>query len=66
MDERLGEVRLFDVYEGKGIEEGKKSLAFRIVYSSEEKTLTLDEVKKKEEEILRKLEQSFGAKLRVK
>ncbi|HLD31257.1 MAG TPA: phenylalanine--tRNA ligase subunit beta [Patescibacteria group bacterium] len=60
------EVRLFDVYEGKGIEEGKKSLAFRIVYSSEEKTLTLDEVKKKEEEILRKLEQSFGAKLRVK
>src|SRR3989339_547228 len=59
------EVRLFDIYEGKGIEEGKKSLAFRIVYSSEEKTLTLDEVKKKEEEILRKLEQSFGAKLRV-
>jgi phenylalanyl-tRNA synthetase beta chain len=58
-------IKFFDVYEGKGIEDGKKSLAFRIIYSSEEKTLTLEEVKKKEEEILKKLEEKFGAKLRV-
>ncbi len=37
-------VRLFDVYRGKGIEDGKKSLAFSVVYRSLEKTLTDEEV----------------------
>jgi phenylalanyl-tRNA synthetase beta chain len=59
------EVRLFDVFEGRGMEEGKKSLAFRIVYRSDSRTLKLEEAKKIEEKIIQKLNQKFGAKLRA-
>ncbi len=58
------EVKLFDVYEGRGMEPGKKSLAFRVVYLSDERTLKLEEVKNVEQKIIKKLEQKFGAKLR--
>lgn len=58
------EVKLFDVYEGRGTEPGKKSLAFRIVYRSDERTLKLEEAKNVEQKIIKKLEQRFGAKLR--
>ncbi len=37
-------VQLFDVYRGKGIPDGKKSLAFSVVYRSAERTLTDEEV----------------------
>jgi phenylalanyl-tRNA synthetase beta chain len=59
------DVKLFDVYEGKGVEPGKKSLAFRVVYRSDERTLKLEEAKKIEEKIIQKLNQKFGAKLRA-
>lgn len=39
-------VNCFDVYQGKGLPEGKKSLAFEIVFRSENKTLTDAEVGK--------------------
>ncbi|MBU1145949.1 phenylalanine--tRNA ligase subunit beta, partial [Patescibacteria group bacterium] len=58
------EVKLFDVYEGRGVEPGKKSLAFRVVYRSDERTLKLEEAKNVEQKIIKKLEQKFGAKLR--
>jgi phenylalanyl-tRNA synthetase beta chain len=37
-------VALFDLYEGKGLPEGKKSLAFSLVFRSASRTLTDDEV----------------------
>lgn len=37
-------VSLFDVYQGKGLPEGTKSLAFTLVFRSPERTLTDDEV----------------------
>lgn len=37
-------VEVFDVYRGKGLPEGKKSLAFSLVFRSAERTLTDDEV----------------------
>jgi phenylalanyl-tRNA synthetase beta chain len=37
-------VALFDLYEGKGLPEGKKSLAFSLVFRSPSRTLTDDEV----------------------
>ena len=40
----LESVDLFDVYQGQGIPEGKKSLAFSLVFRSPERTLTDDEV----------------------
>lgn len=61
----IREVKLFDVYEGRGVEIGKKSLAFRVVYRSDERTLKLDEAKKIEQQIIQKLTQKFGAKLRT-
>lgn len=39
-------INCFDVYAGTGLPEGKKSLAFEIVFRSENKTLTDDEVNK--------------------
>jgi phenylalanyl-tRNA synthetase beta chain len=61
----IREVKLFDIYEGKGMEVGKKSLAFRVVYRSDERTLKLDEVKKIEAKVLQILNQKFEAKLRT-
>ncbi len=40
----LESVEVFDVYHGKGLPEGKKSLAFSLVFRSAERTLTDDEV----------------------
>ncbi len=42
--ELMREVRLFDVYRGKPIEAGKKSLAFEIVYQAPDRTLRDEEV----------------------
>jgi phenylalanyl-tRNA synthetase beta chain len=55
---------VFDVFEGKGLPEGKKSLAVRIVYQSPNKTLTAEDLEKAEQGILRALERELGATLR--
>lgn len=40
----LWDVRLFDVYEGEGIPEGYRSLAFSVAYRSAERTLSDEEI----------------------
>ncbi len=40
----LAEISLFDVYRGKGVEKGKKSLAFRVLLQDTQKTLTDSEI----------------------
>lgn len=40
----LESVAVFDVYQGQGLPEGKKSLAFNLVYRASDRTLTDDEV----------------------
>jgi phenylalanyl-tRNA synthetase beta chain len=57
-------VKLFDVYKGKQIPEGKKSIAYAISYRDENKTLTDNEVNKVHDKILRSLEYKLGAQLR--
>jgi phenylalanyl-tRNA synthetase beta chain len=57
-------IELFDVYKGKQIAEGKKSIAYRIVYRSEDKTLTDKDVSKVHSKILSTLEFNLGAELR--
>jgi phenylalanyl-tRNA synthetase beta chain len=42
--ELASDIYIFDVYKGKGVDEGKKSLAFGIKYRSYKKTLTDKEV----------------------
>ncbi len=60
----VSEVRLFDVYSGKQVAAGKKSLAYRLVYQSPTHTLTDEEVNKVQEQILKKLTDKLGAVLR--
>jgi phenylalanyl-tRNA synthetase beta chain len=42
--ELLEKVSIFDVYSGKNIQEGQKSLGIRFVYRASDRTLTDDEV----------------------
>ncbi|MGB9887267.1 MAG: phenylalanine--tRNA ligase subunit beta [Moorellales bacterium] len=60
----LKEVRLFDLYRGKPVPEGYKSLAYRLVFQSEEHTLTEQEVNALCERIVSALEKEMGARLR--
>ncbi|MCK4242889.1 MAG: phenylalanine--tRNA ligase subunit beta [Dehalococcoidia bacterium] len=58
-------VTLFDVYTGEQVPRGKKSLAFRIIYQSPERTLTDEEVNLAQGEILERLHRELGATLRA-
>lgn len=57
-------IKLFDVYKGSQIPEGKKSVAYSLSYRLEHKTLTDAEVNKVHDKILRTLEHNLGAVLR--
>lgn len=54
----------FDVYSGDGVPAGKKSIAYRIAFRSDQGTLTSEQVDRAQSEILRQLERSVGAELR--
>ena len=60
----LQAVRLFDRYEGKGVPEGKVSLAVNFVYQSEERTLNSEEVSETHDRIVSAFLDTFGASLR--
>ncbi len=61
----LKEVSLFDVYSGKQMAEGKKSLAYRLTFRSPAATLTDAEVDKVMAEIVSTLMTELGATLRA-
>ena len=64
LDENLIETLfLFDVFEGKPIPRGKKSLSLRIVYRSNQRTLEDDEVNLLHKNITEGLINAFGATL---
>lgn len=63
-DEKLKEVKIFDIYRGKQIDEGKKSVAFSLKYQNTEKTLTDEEVNPIHEGILEALSSKYDANLR--
>ncbi|EIJ42675.1 phenylalanyl-tRNA synthetase, beta subunit [Beggiatoa alba B18LD] len=60
----LTEVNLFDVYQGKGIEDGKKSLAIGLIFQEISRNLTESEIDKTLEQILSSLEHQLDAQLR--
>jgi len=62
----IKEVKLFDVYRGKNMPENKRSLAFRIIYRSDDKTLKLEEAKEVQGKVIGLLEEKFGAEVRDK
>ncbi len=60
----LVSVRLFDVYKGKQLPAGKKSLAYALAFQSPDRTLTDKEANKLRDKIVRRLEHEIGAQLR--
>lgn len=60
----LVSVDLFDRYEGKGVPEGKLSLAFRLVFQRLERAFTDAEIAKIVERIVSMLGHRFGGELR--
>jgi len=61
----IQDIRLFDVYTGKGIAAGEKSLAFRIVMQDTKKTLQDAEVDAAVQQLMSYLQHAFAAQLRV-
>ncbi len=55
---------VFDIYRGTGIENGKKSLAFRMLVQDTHKTMTDAEVDSAVSEIIKILQNQFNAKVR--
>ena len=60
----LQELQLFDVYQGKGVAENKKSLAFLVLMQDTHRTLLDTEAEAVITELLKLLEKNFGASLR--
>ncbi|WP_022653089.1 phenylalanine--tRNA ligase subunit beta [Aquaspirillum serpens] len=59
------EIALFDVYRGKGVEEGKKSLAFKVLMQDTARTLTDAEVDSVMQDLIAAAANSHAAQLRL-
>ena len=60
----LRQVKLFDIYRGKGVAEGKKSVAFSLTLRADDRTLTDADSDGVISAVLSRLESELGAKLR--
>ncbi|MDP3013683.1 MAG: hypothetical protein Q8M92_05530, partial [Candidatus Subteraquimicrobiales bacterium] len=61
----LKEIRLFDLYTGKQVAAGKKSLAYTLTYCADDRTLTSEEVNQIHEKIIGKLKEELRAEIRA-
>ena len=64
-DKYLVSVDLFDIYTGKQVDKGMKSLAFNLEFRSDEKTLTDEEIEPIFNNIISQLQSNFNARLRT-
>jgi phenylalanyl-tRNA synthetase beta chain len=62
--ELIEDIKLFDVYKGKQIPEGLKSVAYSIVYRADNRTLKDEEVNVVHDKIVNALKEKLGAQLR--
>ena len=62
--ETLKELRLFDVYQGKGVETGRKSIALGLILQDSSRTLTDQDVQAVVDEVTTALQRDLGAGLR--
>jgi len=64
LPELLQELRLFDVYRGKGVDSRRKSIAFGLILQDSSRTLTDEEVDAAMERVTARLQEELGASLR--
>ncbi len=60
----LFDLRIFDLYEGKGIAEGLRSVAFRLRYQSRQRTLMDEEVERSVRTVVNRLREELGVEPR--
>ncbi len=60
----VADLALFDVYQGQGVDAGKKSLAFKVLLQHTEKTLTDSEIDVAVQDVVNILNNNFNASLR--
>ena len=60
----LRDIEVFDVYEGKPLAPGQKSLALRLTYRAQDRTLTDDEMKKSQDRIISTLQDELDVVVR--
>jgi phenylalanyl-tRNA synthetase beta chain len=63
--ELLQELVFFDVYQGKGVETGRKSIAFGLILQDYSRTLTEQEIEAIVARVTGRLDEEFGATLRA-
>ena len=64
LGERLAALRLFDLYSGKGVDTGRKSMAMGLILQDASRTLTDDDADRCVHEAIAALERTCKAKLR--
>jgi len=62
----LEDVRLFDVYQGKGLDPDRRSLAFSLTFRSPERTLTEEDVQPRIDAVVAKIATELDGRLRDK
>jgi len=60
----LRDIRLFDVYRGKGVESGRKSMALGLIFQESSRTLTDADADEAVRAVKSRLEQAFNARIR--
>lgn len=64
--ELIKEVHIFDIYQGKNMEDGKKSIAFSIKIQPVDRTLTSEEIDGISNKVIKDITEKFGGVLRDK
>lgn len=62
--ELIKNVKIFDVYQGENIEQGKKSIAFNVTFEPKEKTLSEEDIEQVSKKIITFVQTTTGATLR--
>lgn len=62
----LKNINIFDIYTGENVSDNEKSIAFKLTFQDENRTLTDDEVMSIFNKIIQSIEVKFNAKLRNK
>jgi len=61
---QLISIQVFDVFEGAPLAAGEKSIAFRLLFQDDSKTLTIHDVEPRINKVTKGLAKTFGAQLR--